>query len=131
MVDDLRKIDKTIVFCIFVGPVILMFLFVIYNIVTGKSTAELIMEDDLSEHFHGKIDTQYVETFNHGIKYAELSTGYKYPIFRNWERYLEKGDSLAKDSNSFQLRIFKMKGDTLVLDYRNTYRKEVRKKLGI
>lgn len=108
-----------------------MFLFVIYNIVTGKSTAELIMEDDLSEHFHGKIDTQYVETFNHGIKYAELSTGYKHPIFRNWERYLEKGDSLAKDSNSFQLRIFKMKGDTLVLDYRDTYRKEVRKKLGI
>ena len=89
------------------------------------------MEDDLSEHFHGKIDTQYVETFNHGIKYAELSTGYKHPIFRNWERYLEKGDSLAKDSNSFQLRIFKMKGDTLVLDYRDTYRKEVRKKLGI
>jgi|GEM_PF-5350800 len=61
MAEDLKKIDKTIMFCVFVGPVILMFLFVIYNIVTGKPTEELIMENDLSEHFHGKIDTQYVE----------------------------------------------------------------------
>lgn len=120
----MKKIDRTIIYTVFILPVVLLFSFAIYNAFFGKSTEELIKEDNLSDYFYGRVDTMYFERSNHNIKYAKLSNDYLYAIPRLWERYIGIGDSLSKDSCSFELHIFKVGVDTVILDYRDTYKKK-------
>ncbi|WP_097133088.1 hypothetical protein [Pedobacter xixiisoli] len=119
----MRRIDKIIVYSVFIVPVVLLFSFAIFNAIFGKSTQELIIEDNLSEHFHGTVDTLYRERNNHNTKYAEISDGYKYAISTLWERFIDVNDSLSKDSLSFKVYIYKPSGDTIILNYKDTYKK--------
>lgn len=120
---EMKRIDKIIVYSVFIVPVILLFSFAIFSAIFGKSTKELMLEEDLSEHFHGTVDTFYREEHNHNVKYAEISDGYKYAIQTQWQSFIEVNDSLSKDSTSLDIYVFKQNGDTIILNYKDTYKK--------
>lgn len=81
-------------------------------------------ERDLNKVFSGKVDTLYYEVQNHGVKIAQLNDGYKCEIFSLWERYIDVGDSLSKKKGAFKVHIYKKDGKEIILDYRDTYKKQ-------
>lgn len=89
----------------------------------SKPTSELIKENNLNENFIGRVDSLYFEKQNHNVKIGLLSGGYKYQIFRQWERYIQVGDSLSKERKSFILNVYKKNGESITLDYQSTYKK--------
>lgn len=115
--------DRTIIYGIVIVPMILLFGFVFWSAYTGKSTDELILEDDLAEDFSGRVDTMYFETQNHNIKVAMLANKYRYEIYSLWERNIEIGDSISKKKGSLKLDIYKKGNTKITLDYRDTYKK--------
>ena len=119
----MKRIDKTIIYSIFIIPTILLFGYVFWTAIFGESAYEIAANRDVNEAFVGNVDTLYFEVQNHNIKIAELNNGYKCQIFRLWERYIEVGDSLSKKQGSFLLDIHKKDGEVITLDYRNTYKK--------
>jgi len=120
----MKRIDKIILYSVFYTPVILLFSYLLLTGIFGKSTHELIKEDDFNQAFFGEVDSLYVEKQNHGVKTALLSTGYKYQIVVQWEHQIELGDSLAKQKKSFLVHVYKKSGRVIILDYRKTYKKE-------
>lgn len=119
----MKRTDKIILYSTFFTPVVLLVCFFLWSIIFGKPTAELIREENLKENFNGRVDSLYFEIQNHNIKIGLLSEGYRCQIFRQWERYIDVGDSLSKKANSFFLDIHKKDGEIITLDYRNTYNK--------
>ncbi|MNY65115.1 hypothetical protein D3C86_2023310 [compost metagenome] len=102
----------------------MLFGFAFYTSITGPSLQELIIADDLAENFNAKVESLYYDKRNHNVKYATFKNGQKYAVFRNWERYIEVGDSLSKQKESFFLEIYKKNNEKMILDYRDTYKKE-------
>jgi hypothetical protein len=61
---------------------------------------------------------------DHNIKKAVLGNGYVYFMPPQWERFIEVGDSLSKKKNTLILEVYKKDQSKLVLDYRDTYKKQ-------
>lgn len=119
----MNRTDKIILYSVFYISVILLSCYFLWSVFFGKPTSELTREDDLNENFTGRIDSLYFERQNHNVKIGLLSDGYRYQIFRQWERYIDVGDSLSKNRKSFLLNIHKKDGEVITLDYRDTYKK--------
>jgi len=123
IIEKIPKKDNAIIYFIMAIPICFLIFCFSRSAIFGPSTVELIQQDNLMEHFHGKIDSLYFDRENHNVKYAESKNKDKYPIFRNWEAYIQLGDSLSKNKNSFKLEIFKRNGSKIVFDYRDNYKK--------
>lgn len=119
----MKRTDKIILYSIFYIPVAMLSFYFLWSVAFGKPTSELIREDNLNENFTGRIDSLYFERQNHNVKIGLLSDGYRYQIFRQWERYIDVGDSLSKKTKSFLLNIHKKNGEVITLDYRDIYKK--------
>ncbi len=120
----ISKKDSRIIYFVFGAPILVLIGFVVYTAITGPGTQELIMAEDLAEDFTGRIDSLYFDERNHNVKTAMLNNSQLYPIYRNWERYIEVGDSVSKKKGSFLLEIYKKNNTRMTLDYRDTYKKE-------
>lgn len=116
------RIGKTILYLIFILPVLLLLGFFFWSSFFDTTTGEVIRNRDLTENFEGKVDSLYFDRQNHNIKIALLSNGYKYEIFRQWEPKIRVGDSISKKKGSFEVIIYKGNNRS-ILDYRDTYRK--------
>ncbi|MCX2485697.1 hypothetical protein [Pedobacter sp. MR2016-24] len=123
MKENISKLDNKIASLVFIIPCIFPVAFFIYSIYTGPSTVELILRDTLAENVHGKVDSLYFDIKNHNVKYAVLKNNEKFSIFRNWERYIDVGDSLSKNKNSFLLMIYKKNKALMTLNYKDNYKK--------
>lgn len=99
--------------------------FVAYTAITTMSTQELIVVDNLSEDFTGQVDSLYFDERNHNVKMALLTNDLLYPVYRNWEQYIEIGDSLSKKKGSFLLEVYKRNNTRMILDYRDTYKPQI------
>lgn len=120
----ISKKDSRIIYFVFGAPILVLIGFVVYTAITGPGTQELIMAEDLAEDFTGRIDSLYFDERNHNVKTAMLNNSQLYPIYRNWERYIEVSDSVSKKKGSFLLEVYKKNNTRMTLDYRDTYKKE-------
>lgn len=120
----ISKIDSTIIYFVFGVPMLLFIGFVVFTMITGPSTQELIRADDLAKNCTGRVDSLFYDKRNHNGRYAVLQNGKIYPIARLQQYHIEVGDSLSKKEGSFILEVFKKNGARLTLDYRDTYKKE-------
>lgn len=123
MKENISKKDNTIVLLVFGIPLLFLIGFVLYSICSGPSVIELIKKDNLAENVHGTVDSLYLDVQNHNTKFAILRDKKEIPIFGNWERYIEVGDSISKNKNSFIFEVYKKNKTKIVLDYRDTYKK--------
>lgn len=121
LIKVMKRIDKIIIYSIFIIPTILLFGYAFWTAFSGESAHEIAAKRNVNEAFFGRVDTLYFEVQNHNIKIAELNNSYKCQIFRLWERYIEVGDSLSKKEGSFLLGIHKINGEVISLDYRDTF----------
>lgn len=119
----MKRIDKIIIYSIFIVPTVLLFSFALWSGIFGESAYEIASKRDLNKVFSGKVDTLYFEVQNHGIKIAKLNDGYECEIFSLWERYIDVGDSLSKKKGDFKVYIYKKDNKEIILDYRDTYKK--------
>ena len=124
MKENISKKDSNIIILVFGIPFIILIGFMISSIFSGNSLNERIKMDNLSENVHGIIDSLYFDTQNHNVKFAIINLKQKFPINRKWERYIEVGDSISKNKNSFIVEIYKQKKTKIILDYRDTYKKK-------
>ncbi|SDO47135.1 hypothetical protein SAMN05421820_11575 [Pedobacter steynii] len=88
----ISKKDNIIIYYVFGSPMLALLGFVLYTIFFGPGSEELMMRDELSADFKGRVDSMYFDQRNHNGKYAVLNSGQLYPIYRNWERNIEVGD---------------------------------------
>ncbi len=123
MKENISKKDNTIVLLVFGIPFLFLLGFMLYSIYSAPSLTELIKKDNLAENVHGTVDSLYLDVQNHNTKFAILRGEKKIPIFGNWERYIEVGDSISKNKNSFIFEVYKKNKTKIVLDYRDTYKK--------
>jgi hypothetical protein len=118
----MRKIDKVIIYSILgIIPACLV-LFVLWNVIWGPSTKQVITEMDLSENVNGVVDSLFDDKANHNVRTAILKNNYIFQIESQWASKIEVGDSLNKKKGSFLLEVYKKGNKKLVLDYRSTWR---------
>ncbi len=122
--DLISKKDSKIIYFVFGIPLLVLIGFVAYTALTGPSVQEVIKADNLALNFTGRIDSMYFDKRNHNGKYAILQNEQICPIIRSWEHYIEVGDSLSKQQGSFLLEVYKKNKKKMILDYRDTYKKE-------
>lgn len=122
-IEMIPKKDSVIIYFVFGIPMLLLIGFALFTMLHGPSKNELIVIDDLSEGFTGKVDSMYFDERNHNVMTAILDNVRLYPIYRNWEYQIEIGDSLSKKKGSFFLEVYKKNKTKLTLDYRDTYKK--------
>ncbi|MBB6499994.1 hypothetical protein [Pedobacter cryoconitis] len=115
--------DSIIVGIAVVVPLLFLIGFVFHSIISSPSTVEIIQKDNLMKHFNGRINRMHFDEENHNVKYAVSTKTEKFPIFRNWEPYIEIGDSLSKTKNSFKLEVYKKNGSKIIFDYRDNYKR--------
>lgn len=118
----ISKKDHIIVYSVLGLPMLALLGFVLYTTFSGPGSGELMMRDHLSAEFKGRIDSMYFDQRNHNGKYAVLNNGQLYPIFRNWERNVEVGDSLYKQKGTFLMEIYKKNKTKITLNYLDTYK---------
>lgn len=123
--DLMSRGDSRIVYFVFGAPMLILIGFVAYTAITTMSTQELIVVDNLSEDFTGQVDSLYFDERNHNVKMALLTNDLLYPVYRNWEQYIEIGDSLSKKKGSFLLEVYKRNNTRMILDYRDTYKPQI------
>ncbi len=115
--------DKKIFFSVLGFPLVLLFVFVTYNIFFGKSGKEWFLKEEAKFFFKGKIVSEYREEDNHNIKVVVLNDGYKYQMMGEWEDLINVGDSISKKKDSLYIIVVKPDGEKLKLDYAEAVKK--------
>ena len=123
MRENISKNDSAIVYLVFGIPLLFLIGYMLYSLVSGPSLHERIKRRNLDEDIHGTVDSLYFNIQNHGITFAILKDQREIPINGGWERFIEVGDSISKNKNSFIFQIYKKNKTKIVLDYRDTYKK--------
>lgn len=118
----ISKKDNIIIYSVLGSPMFALLAFVLYTTFSGPGSEELMMRDALSADFKGRVDSMYFDQRNHNGKYAILNNGQLYPIYRNWERNIEVGDSLYKQKGTFLVEIYKKNKTQITLNYLDTYK---------
>ena len=119
--EDEFGIDKKAKRILFIAMLIIcvpLIIFMYWKITHSIGGKDLLIQDAKSESFYGMVDSIYRDTRNHDIEMLELSGGYEYPMYREWEPRVKIGDSLAKDYGSLKVKIYKKGGRTDTLDYK-------------
>ncbi len=104
-------------------PITLIIAFVAFMFLT-RNEMPSFMKNDLEEQFEGKVDSLFLDKQDHGTKKAVLSSGYIYFMPGKWESLIAIGDSLSKKKNVLEIRVYRDGQPKVVLDYRDTYKKE-------
>lgn len=120
LLDNMLRIDRIIIYCIFGSIPLCLVLFVSYNVAFGSSASEAIIQRESLETVNGVVDTVYNDKPNHNIRTAILKDKTVYEIERTWESKIEVGDSLHKTKGSFLLEVYKKNGEKIILDYKST-----------
>ncbi len=120
ILDNMQKIDKRIIYCIFGSILLCLILFVSYNAVFGISMRESIIQRDSLDTVSGVVDTVYNDKSNHNIRTSILTNKTVFQIISEWESKIETGDSLHKTKGSFLLEVYKKSGRKVILDYKTT-----------
>ncbi|AYL97145.1 hypothetical protein [Mucilaginibacter celer] len=120
ILDNMQKIDKIIIYCIFCSIPFCLVLFVSYNAVFGLSMRESIILRDSLETVNGVVDTVYNDKPNHNMRTAILKDKTVYRIEPTWKSKIEAGDSLHKIKGSFLLEVYRKSGEKVILDYKTT-----------
>lgn len=120
--ENMRKIDKVIIFSILGVLPACLILFFLWNTIWGPSTKQVITETDLSENVNGVVDSLFDDRANHNVRTAILKNHYVFQIESQWASKIEIGDSLNKKKGSFLLEVYKKGNKKLILDYRSTLR---------
>ncbi|EHQ26931.1 hypothetical protein [Mucilaginibacter paludis] len=118
----LSKLDKRILYGIFLSIPFSLLIFVSYNLIFGPDGDQVMRSRDLQENFGGIVDSVYNDNANHNVRIALLKNKYKFSIFRAWEPEIEKGDSLSKKQGSYLVKVFKKDCKVVVLDYWLNYK---------
>ncbi len=120
--ENMRKIDKVIIFSILGVLPACLILFFLWNTIWGPSTKQVITETDLSENVNGVLDSLFDDRANHNVRTAIMKNHYVFQIESQWASKIEIGDSLNKKKGSFLLEVYKKGNKKLILDYRSTLR---------
>ncbi|HVS90848.1 MAG TPA: hypothetical protein VHE59_02375 [Mucilaginibacter sp.] len=84
----------------------------------GLSRAGLVLKEASDMSFHGRVDSIYFDRQNHNAKTLILSDGYEYELYPDWSWLVTTGDSLAKDTGSLKVIVYKKGKKANTLDYK-------------
>lgn len=115
---DINRESKLILYITFgIVPAFLVG-FVIWTWMFPENRKENFLKRRSEEMFNGRVDTLYYDLQNHNTKTAILSSGSSFELFREWDNLVSKGDSLEKKKGSIIVNVYKITGDTLILNYK-------------
>lgn len=78
----------------------------------------LILKKASAMSFHGRVDSIYFDKQNHNTETLVLSDGYFYGLYPEWSSLVVVGDSLAKDTGSLKVTVYKKDKKVNILDYK-------------
>ena len=123
MRENISQKDSIIIYLIFGVPTLFLIGYMLFTTIAGPSLHEHIKLRNLAEDTHATVDSLYLDIQNHNITFAIFKDRKQIPINGGWERYVEVGDSISKNKNSFIFEVYKKNKTKIVLDYRDTYKK--------
>jgi len=91
---------------------------VCWNILKSPSRNQFILNNASAMSFHGNVDSIYFDRQNHNTETLVLSDGYLYGIDPAWSTFIAVGDSLAKDTGTVRVLVYKDGKQVHVLDYK-------------
>ncbi|NCD72239.1 hypothetical protein [Mucilaginibacter agri] len=79
---------------------------------------QLVLQDAALQEFHGRVDSVYLDKNKANARTLLLSDGNTFMLYPDWQSKVNKGDSLSKEKNVYQVNIYRDGKAGGVLDYK-------------
>lgn len=92
--------------------------FLIWSEDAKVTKGQLVLQDASLQEFHGRVDSIYLDKRKANARTLVLSDGNTFMLYTEWESKVNRGDSLSKDKNAYQVNVYRDHQLVRVLDYR-------------
>jgi len=115
------KKAKFILIISFFLPLIVLFGYVFYNVITDKRTGKQIYLDNVKPYYCiGIVDSIYRQKMNHNIQTLKIKDG-TLELPSSWEEKFSIGDSISKKKGDLILEHYRNGKLIEILDYNNIF----------